>query len=257
MTLGKRRNALIVSLSILALIVAWEIAARAVDSAFILPGPIAVLSDAFALAQTQNFGLHVAATARRGLVSFALTLGLGLALGIPAGASRSFDAALRPWMAVIKASPVVSFILLALLWLGSSTVPIAVAALMALPVMTEAVSRGVTSADPRLLEMARVYRLSRRKTLLHVRLPSAVPYIVSGASGSLGLVWKVAIAGEILGSPRFGIGSAMQQAKVHLETARVFALTVVGILLCVATEAAFALALRALSRLRGGEGGLK
>jgi hypothetical protein len=88
-----------------ALIVAWEIAARAVDSAFILPGPIAVLSTRSRSRNPKTSASmwprphdEVSSPSRSHLVSVSPSVS-------PAGASRSFDAALRPWMAVIKASP--------------------------------------------------------------------------------------------------------------------------------------------------------
>jgi NitT/TauT family transport system permease protein len=153
--------------------------------------------------------------------------------------SETFSAILKPWMTVIKSTPVVSFILIALLWFGSSSVPVFVAILMTLPVMTEATAHGVRSSDPKLLEMARVYRMPEKDILAHIRLPSALPFLFSGAGASLGLTWKVVVAGEILSSPKYGIGSSMQTAKVHLETTRVFSLTLAAIALSIITELAF------------------
>lgn len=110
---------------------------------------------------------------------------------------------------------------------------------MTIPVMTDAITQGVRSSDPKLLEMAEVYRLSKRDILVNIHLPSALPYFIGGAGASLGLTWKVVVAGEILSSPKMGIGSAMQVAKIHLETPRVFSLTVTAIFLCIITELVF------------------
>ena len=105
--------------------------------------------------------------------------------------------------------------------------------------MTEAIAQGVRSSDTKLLEMAHVYHFSKLDILAHIRLPSAMPFFLSGAGTSLGLTWKVVVAGEILSSPKYGLGSAMQTAKVHLETPRVFSLTIAAILLSISTELLF------------------
>jgi NitT/TauT family transport system permease protein len=227
------------TVSTLMMIAVWFIAAVVMDSSFILPTPAAVLLDCLKLVKTQAFGSMLHATFSRGIFAFSISLFCALILGLAGGMYPLFSAALRPWMTTIKATPVVSFILLALLWFGSSKVPVFVSVLMTLPVMTEAIAQGVRSSDRKLLEMAHSYHFSRRDILLHLYIPSALPYFLGGAGASLGLTWKVVVAGEILSSPRFGIGSAMQSAKVHLETSRVFSLTLTAILLSIITELVF------------------
>ena len=179
------------------------------------------------------------ATCFRGLLAFSISLVCALILGLAGGIFPLFTAAMRPWMTVIKATPVVSFILIAILWFGSSTVPVFVSILMTLPIMTEAISQGVRSTDKKLLEMSQIYHFRCKDSILHIFIPSALPYFLGGAGASLGLTWKVVVAGEILSSPRFGIGSAMQNAKVHLETSRVFSLTLTAISLSIITELFF------------------
>lgn len=234
-----RKTFLIGLASAAVLALAWALAAHVVAAPFILPGPAAVLRDCVSLALTPDFWRMFGATLWRGLSAFSVSLALSSALGFASGVRPGFSAALRPWMTVIKSTPVVSFILIAILWFGSSIVPVFVAVLMTVPVMTEAIAQGVRSADPKLLLMARCYRFGKWKTVMQVRIPSAMPYFLGGAGASLGLTWKVVVAGEILSVPRAGLGTAMQTAKVQLETARVFSLTAAAILLSVATEFAF------------------
>ncbi len=233
------------SASIVALLGLWEILAKLYGSDFILPSPVTVFADSASLVAEPSFPAIMGATCLRGLLAFAISLALAIPLGLSAGAWPIVDSVMKPWMSAIKATPVVAFILIAILWLGSSTVPIFVSVLMTLPVMTEAVAAGVRSSDPKLLEMARVYRFGWIDRMLHIQLPSALPFLLGGAGTSLGLTWKVVVAGEILGMPKIGIGSAMQTAKIHLETARVFSLTLAAIALSVATDLAFGALVRA------------
>lgn len=251
-----RKGFLTGTVSATVLVAAWQIAALATASPFILPSPAAVFADSFSLAGDPAFARMLGATCWRGILAFLVSLAVSSILGLGSGIHPSFSAVIRPWMTLIKATPVVSFILIALLWFGSSLVPVFVSVLMTVPVMTEAIAQGVRSSEEKLLDMARVYHFRRRDILLHIQLPSALPYFLGGAGASLGLTWKVVVAGEILGSPRFGLGAAMQTAKVHLETARVFSLTLTAILLSVLTELLFGLLL-SLALRRGGQEGIR
>ncbi len=228
-------------ISCLLLIMAWHCAAVLVDSSLIIPYPVHVFADTWLLVSESGFFTMLFATILRGLAAFLIAVALSFLVGIPAGLSVTFEAATRPWMAVIRATPVVSLILIALFWFGSSLVPIFVSVLMTMPVMTDAILRGIRNTDQDLLVMSRVYRFGTLKRLRYIRLPSMMPYFFSGAGASLGLTWKVVIAGEIIAFPRNGIGTAMQTAKVHLETGRVFSLTFIAIILCLLTEKIFAL----------------
>lgn len=235
----KQNGFVIVSISICILLIFWELGAKYFNSQFILPDPISVFRDALVLFTNPSFLHNLIATFMRGIVAFFISLGISFILGFSSGLSRTFNIALIPIMSIIKSTPVVSFILIALLWFGSSQVPIFVSVLMTLPVMTESIQQGVKNIDKTLIDMTYVYKIPRWKRLVYVRLPSIMPFFLAGTGSSLGLTWKVVVAGEILSSPRYGLGSAMQAAKIQLETQRVFSLTAVAILLSILTEFIF------------------
>jgi len=118
-------------------------------------------------------------------------------------------------------------------------VPVFSAVVMAFPLVAADVSSGVRSTDPRLLEMAMSFRVTQRDTLMHVVLPSALPSVVSAAKNAIGVSWKVVVAGEVLSQPAHALGTGMQNARIMLETAEVFAWAAVGIFLCAVSDAAF------------------
>ncbi len=239
------RRVLPALLSTAVLLVLWALTSVAVGSPFILPPPWKVAQDLMSLMGSPHFYSQMLATFGRGILAFLLSAILSAILGCAAGVSERAESALTPWLTTVKSTPVVSIILIALLWFGSSFVPVFVSILMTLPIMTESISRGIREADPKLLEMARIYRLSRKVTLTRIQIPSAVPFFLSGAGSALGLTWKVVVAGEILGLPRTGIGTAIQTARVQLESARVLSLTLMAILLSVASERLFVFLARA------------
>jgi len=226
-------------LSTILLIIIWDLAAIYINSTFIFPHPGQIFIDFFALMADSEFIKNLVSTFLRGITAFSISLLISLILGIASGLSPVVTSMIAPWMMLIKSTPVVSFILIALLWFGSSFVPVFVSILMTLPVMTEAITQGVRSTDHKLLEMSYVYKFSSFKRLTSIRIPSAMPFLLGGSGASLGLTWKVVVAGEILSSPRFGLGGALQTAKVQLETVRVFSLTLTAILLSVTTDILF------------------
>jgi len=119
---------------------------------------------------------------------------------------------------------------------------------MAFPVMEASAEEGSRAADPRLLEMAALFRVPRREVLLRVRLPSAAGHLLAGARSSLGISWKAVVAGEVLSQPLRALGTGMQDARVLLETGSVFAWASASILLCGLTEWLFGIAARKASR---------
>ncbi|ULQ59994.1 ABC transporter permease subunit [Brucepastera parasyntrophica] len=236
---AKYRNFLLGLLSCGILIIIWFILAEVIGSSFILPSPVMVFRDGIKLIGEADFLKTLGATCMRGLQAFIISFFLSCFLGSMAGIFPSVSAFLKPWMSVIKSTPVVSFILIAIFWFGSSFVPVFISILMTLPIMTGSIEEGIKNTDKKLLQMSEVYNMPGFNRFFYIRLPSTLPYLLAGAGSSLGLTWKVVIAGEILAFPPFGLGSAMQTAKVHLETSRVFSLTLVAIILSIITEAVF------------------
>ena len=94
----------------------------------------------------------------------------------------------------------------------------------------------MTGLNMKLLEMAKVFELSGWKTFHCCYLPAILPFFLSAVSSALGLAWKSGIAAEVLGRPLTAIGTKIYESKVYLETADLFAWTLVIILLSVALE---------------------
>lgn len=227
--------------AVFAFLLAWKLGALAAGKDIILPPPERVLGIALGLYPTSHFLEALAATFLRGLAAFAISALVGGAAGLAAGFHPLFAAFLAPILTVIRATPVLALILLALLWFPSGFVPIFSAFLMAFPVMATNAEAGARAADPRLLEMAAVFRVPKQEVFRRLRLPSAAPHLVAGARSALGLSWKVVVAGEVLSQPVRALGTGMQEARVLLETGSVFAWAAASVFLCGLTEWLFGL----------------
>lgn len=216
--------------AVAALLVIWKVAAAALDADIILPDPLLTLKSFAGLVGEAGFWRSVGISAWRVAAGFTLSIAAGLAVGIPAGIQGSVRRAFNPVLSIIRTTPIMSIILIALLWFKTGTVPIFSAFLIGFPVVVQNIIVGINQTDPKLLEMGRAYEFTRYRLLTAVYVPSVVPYLISGAQTALGLTWKVVVAAEVLSLPREGIGSEMQYAQMSLETAEVFAWTAAAIM---------------------------
>lgn len=217
----------------------WQLVCVIVDMELLIVSPLTVLKRLFELAQTAEFWLYSVQSLGRITAGFALGCIVGAALAIIC--SRSFFARefFSPAITIIKSTPVASFIILALVWLTGNYVPIFIGFLMVLPVIYSNVFQGIAQVDVKLLEMAKVFRMSRGKKLLKIYIPSVLPYFTAACRTALGLAWKAGVAAEVIGVTQNSIGRQLYYSKIYIETADLFAWTAVVILLSLSLEKIF------------------
>lgn len=180
----------------------------------------------------------------RTVASSLLRIGAGFLAGccvavLLAAVSRRFsfvEELLAPVVGLLKAIPVASFVVVLLIWWGSSFLGVAVSFLVVLPNIYINTLEGLKSTDRELLEMAGLFRFPRSSRLFYLYLPALKPFLYSGLKISLGMCWKSGVAAEVIGTPDFSIGGALYLSKVYLDTAGVFAWTATVILLSVLFE---------------------
>jgi len=161
---------------------------------------------------------------------------LGSLLALATSKWSLLRALFSPLISLIKSTPVASFIILVLIWVGRDILPSVIVLLMALPVVWANVSEGIARTDPLLLEMAQVFRFSRYKTLRRIYIPSLMPYFLSACRSCLGLAWKAGVAAEVLCTPRDSIGKLLFESKIYYDTTGIFAHTLVIIVLSIVIE---------------------
>ncbi|MBQ4257372.1 MAG: ABC transporter permease subunit [Clostridia bacterium] len=209
----------------------WALISWRVNRELLLPSPGAVLVRLFELAATRMFWRTLFSSLWKILLSISVSVLIGLFLALVTKRFSLLRALFSPMLSMIKSTPVASFIILALVWMGRSFVPVFICALMVIPIVWENVSAGISNTDRLLLEAAKVYRFSRGKTFQKVYFPSVMPYFLSACRSSMGLAWKAGIAAEVLTVPEHSIGKMIYESKLYLETTDLFVWTVTVILL--------------------------
>lgn len=222
--------------AILFWIAAWQIVSLCVGQELLVPSPAQVLVRLSQLLQETGFWHIAAGSLLRIMAGYLAAVAAAVLLAALTSSFSFLYALVSPLLGIIKATPVASFIILALVWLRGSQIPPFAAFLMVLPIVWANVSEGICHTDAQLLEMARMFRFGRWKTVWRIYVPSILPYFMAGCTTGLGLAWKAGVAAEVLAMPRDSIGLQLYNAKVYLEIPDLFAWTLVIIVLSMLLE---------------------
>jgi len=229
-------------------LVVWQIAALVVGRDFLLASPFQVAQTLVTLVPSGDFWATVGWSLSRVALGFVGATIIGSVLAVTSAAWPLAKALWDPAIAAIRSAPVVSFIILLLLWTDSSRLSIFTSLLMVLPVMYANVLQGIEQRDRSLLEAAAVFRIPFRRRIVAIDLPAIVPFLAAGCRVGVGLAWKSGVAAEVIGVADGSIGERLYEAKVFLSSADLFAWTIVIVALSVICER---LVLRALRTVPG------
>lgn len=229
----KGRQWVLGAASIIGFLLLWEALVRLLHVRPItLPPPSAVLLE---LAHEWHWYLdHAGYTLVTTLGGFALSVVVGVLLAMLLVGSRRFEHAIYPLIVGLNSVPKVAIAPLFVIWLGTGSEPkIAIAFLIAVfAVIVDAV-HGLRSVPQDVLDLGRVLKGSSLDFFLKVRLPCALPSILTGMKVAISLALVGAIVGEFVASQR-GLGYVILSAQGTFDTTRVFAAVFVLALLGIA-----------------------
>ncbi len=233
------KGAAVTTAALLFWIFVWLLAAKKIDMPFVLPSPVPVFARLFQLMGTSAFYATLFSSFLRVITGFFAGLVFGFLLGQLSFFISPVKALVSPLMAIVRATPVASFILVVLFWMGKEEVPAFISFLMVLPIVWQNTVLGLKTRDPDLLEMARVYQISTRVRFFKIDLPHVMTYVTSAGKTGLGLAWKAGVAAEVLALPKASVGYMIYNAKMYLEQVDLYAWTVAIIVFSVILEKLF------------------
>jgi len=222
-------------LGILFWLAAWQAIYFIVQNDILVPAPLEVFSLLGELILVKSFWSSIFFTIFRVFAGIFLAVVLGTVLGISSGLNRFLYELIAPLVVAVKSTPIMSFIIVALVWFGSGNVPIFICFLIAFPIIWTNIWEGINNVDIKLLEMAKVFQVSRFKILTSIYLPQIKPYFISGFLTIIGLGWKATVTAEVISHPVHAIGSGLYNARVSINTVALFAwtLAIIGISLLI------------------------
>lgn len=250
----KLQKAVRILISVSVWLCIWQFLYLLVGKDVLFASPLDVLKRIVQLIATKDFWLKTFFSLFGIMEGYLLGAFFGILLAVLTSASKVLYSFFKPMLTVIKTTPVVSFIILALVWMQKSQVPVFISFLMVLPIVWANLTTAIRETDAQLLEMAKAYGFTPLQILRRIYVPSVLPALLTALTTAVGFAWKSGIAAEVISTPRNSIGTQLYNAKVYLETTDLFAWTVVVILLSMLFEKGIVFAVGKIAKTAKREG---
>jgi sulfonate transport system permease protein len=184
----------------------------------LLPPPTRVAKAFWELTLSGALPHHVAISLLRVLEGFVIAAAAGLLLGLAIGLSKGVDRATDLFLQLVKPIPPIAWIPLAILWFGiGEAAKVYIIFLGAFfPILVNTVD-GIRQTDHRFVELARIFEVPRRRFILQVVLPGALPAIMTGLRVGIMVAWMCVVASELIAASS-GIGYLIMDARQLSQT---------------------------------------
>jgi len=228
-------NKTLASLSFVLLIVLWHGLALYINDNT-LPTPVLVLQVFWQEVESGQLPYHLGVTLLRLIASFSIAMFLGCAIGIILGRNKKLDAFFDNWLVIFLNIPALVTIILCYVWFGLiESAAILAVVINKLPNVIVTIREGTKALDKDLLEMARCYNFSKKKTFFHVIWPQLHPFVMAATRSGLALIWKIILVVELLGRSD-GMGYQIHLFFQLFDVASILAYTIAFIAVIQAIE---------------------
>ena len=214
----------------------WQIAAMILNRSFLLSSPVEVVKALFELGGKNVFWMGLGKSIFKIILGFLAGGGVGIFLAGLSYRFKLFEIYISPYIMVIRSVPVASFVIIILIWLGSEALSVLVCFFMVMPIFYANTLEGLKSVDVKMLQMAKIYELGQKAKFIYIYLPGLESFLISSSVASMGIAFKSGIAAEVIGWPKNTLGFFLFDAKIYLETSKVFAITLIVILCSAISE---------------------
>ena len=225
-----------ITFSILFWIGVWALASYRMNNSFLIPSPKSVIVSTWELLKTAEFWLIISQSLLRILLGIIIAVIIGILLAVITSKVSFINILVTPLMSAVKATPVASFIFIAIIFMNRNSLPVFITSLLVLPIIWTNVSAGINGVPKELKEVSEVYKFSYAKKLSKLYIPSVLPYFLAACRSALGLAWKAGVAAEVLCTPKSAIGTELYFSKTYLDTVLLFAWTLITVILSLIIE---------------------
>ena len=194
------------------LLVIWQLVACKINNDIYIPKLQEVYNSLVEIVTGKDFVKTVLSSFYRSLVSFSVALLLATIIGVLSSLYPFINNLLKPLNSIGKTIP---------------TLVLVVLALILFPILYDGIVNTLTKKDRKIEEMLEIYEVPIKKRISKVYIPNIIFYILKVLVPSLSLAFKVVIAGEVHGQPKYGIGTAVQLEKMNFNTPGIFAWIVI------------------------------
>lgn len=220
----------------LALLAALWQAGHEAYGAFILPSPLETLAAGAAiLSDGRAWGVAML-TCIRAVEGFAVSALAGTVSGLAAGYFPATMRLARPLVTVLLGVPPIAWIVLAMIWFGSTDGTVVVTVVVAAaPLVFVGVAEGVMTRDRGLDEMARAFGAGPVQRLVTLGLRHVAAHLFPALAVALGMAFKVAVMAELLANVG-GIGGELARSRANLDVAAALAWVTIAVAALILVE---------------------
>lgn len=210
------------------LIAVWAIIVRlGIWPPYLLPGPSDVAGSLLHDVRNTSLPIAIVVSMRRLIVGFAVSILLGVPLGLLLGRSRLMDETVGSLVLGLQTLPSICWLPLALLWFGLNERAILFVVIMgAVLSITVSTRDAMRNMPPLYIRAARTMGAYRANVYLHVILPAAFPAILTGLKLGWSFAWRSLMAAELL-YVSFGLGHLLNMGRELNDMSQVIAIMLV------------------------------
>lgn len=230
------KRIVLICLSILLIPVAWQLLSWQMAQPQLIPSFPDLIRALFRLVYSPGFLVSIGTTCLRACVGLLLSLAAASITAFLLNRSEGIRLLFMPWLSLLRSVPVISFILLALIFLNPEMIPLLIAFLTMYPLLTENLLKGLMNRRDSWKMLARQFHLNAWNCLFQINYPQLKPYLFSGLASAVGFGWRAIIMGEVLSQCVDGIGKRMKEAQVFIDVPELIAWTLVAIVLSWLTD---------------------
>ena len=225
----------------------WQAAAMILNNSLILPTPLETLKRLLELTADNEFRKFTALSILRIFIGILISIPVAWFTAALCSKSKVLSSLLSPAITIMKSTPVVSFILIAIFLVDRQIIPSLITFMMVYPVLFENIQEGINQTPDELLQMANTFGVSWVLKVKRIYFPAIKPFFLSALSTSVGLAVKAGVAAEVVAYIPDSIGKKLSDAKSFMEPADLLAWTVVIIIISLLIEKA----VRAMTKSSG------
>lgn len=214
----------------------WQSAAVLINNEIYIPKIQQVLVGISSIFKDESFLQNIFSSFNRTMVSYTLALVVAIILGVLGAVYPFFQYLMQPLNAFGKTIPTLVLVVLSLVWFDKDKTPYVVGFAIVFPILYEGIRNSILQIDRKIIDMTKIYEINLIDKVINIYLPVVKFYFMSIFVSTISLTFKVVIAGEVHGQPKFGIGSQIQLEKVNFNTSGIFAWIVIIVLISLILE---------------------
>lgn len=214
----------------------WQALAFYVNQPDLLPPLSGLVQALYKLLLTGEFYQSVGMTIYRGIVGIVISFCAAWTMAALFSKRTVVYELFNPLLVLMRSVPVISFILLALLFLQPENIPLIIAFLTMFPLLCENLTQGFNNMKREKTVLSSAFGMRNINRYAQIVYPQIKPFLFSGLSSAVGFGWRAIIMGEVLSQCTFGIGSGMKRAQTFIDVPSLMAWTLTAIIISFLTE---------------------